>query len=109
MTDDDPHAQLSDRELGKLAPTHLKNYREDRFRGDSSRSNLSEYADEDRQILIRVYDRLQSVFQELLPEHHDPMHICQILTEQSSQRELIAADIRLLGGATVATNPNHRL
>ena len=63
MAGENSRVQLTARELGDLAPPDLKNYREDRFRGDSNRSHLSEYAEEDRQILLQIYEALQNVFQ----------------------------------------------
>ena len=109
MAGENVHAPLSARELISLAPLDLRNFREDRFRGDSNRSQLSEYAHEDRQILGRIYHLLQNVFQDLLQGHHDPKHICRVLTENTSQRELIAEDTQRLGLATLGTSQSRHL
>jgi hypothetical protein len=109
MAGETSYVRLTPGEVEKLAPLELRNYREDRFRGDSSRSHLSEYADEDRQILLRIYQSLQSVFQELLQGHQDHDHICRVLTERDPQRELVAGDTRRLGTATLETNPSRHL
>jgi hypothetical protein len=109
MAGDNSQAHLTAGDLGNLAPLDLKNYREDRFRGDSNRSQLSDYADEDRQILLRIYQTLQGVFQELLQGHQDHEQISRVLTERDSQRELISADTRLLGVATLGMNQSRHL
>lgn len=109
MAEDQSYARLSGSELSNLAPLELANYREDRFRGDSNRSHLSEYGDEDREILVRIYDALQSVFKKMLQGHHDAEHICQVLNENASQRDLVVADTGQLGIATLKTNHSRHL
>ena len=109
MAGENSHVQLTAAELESLAPLDLRNYREDRFRGDNSRSQLSEYAEEDRQFLLRIYQGLQGVFEELLHGHHDHEHIRRVLTNRNPQRELIAADTRHLGAATLGMNQSRLL
>ena len=109
MAKETSHTQLTSRELRNLAPLELTNYREDRFRGDSNRSHLLEYHVTDKEILLRIYQILQSVFEEMLQGHHDHTHICQVLTAHARQRDLITEDTRRLGIATLEANQNHRL
>jgi len=100
---------LTDRELRNLAPLDLANHRQDRFRGDGNRSQLSEYNEADREILSRTYQRLQSVFEAMLQATHDPTHSYRVLGEHAHQRDLILADTKQLGIATLRTNQSRRL
>ena len=101
--------RLTDRDLRNLAPLELTNHREDRFRGDSNRSHLSEYQEVDREILLRIYQVLQSVFEEMLQGNHDPTNFCRVLSKHAHQRDLILADTRQLGIATLKTNQSRHL
>ena len=109
MNEPKSYTELTGRELITLAPLELVNYREDRFRGDGNRSHLSEFEETDRKILSRIYLVLQSIFEEMQKGHHDPAHICRILSKHATQRELIAADIRALGTATLQDKPVRNL
>jgi len=109
MAAESPFTPLSSRELINLAPLELANYREDRFRGDGSRSRLSEYEEADREILVRIYQVLQGIFEEMQQENHDPAHICRILSQHGPQRQVIAQDTKQLGLATLRANPSRHL
>jgi signal transduction histidine kinase len=109
MAKDNSFTQLTRPELIRLAPLELANYREDRFRGDSNRSHLSEYKEEDRKLLLRIYNILQGLFEEMLRGHHDPAHTCRVLNENADKREQIVADVGRLGVATLEMNQGRHL
>jgi hypothetical protein len=102
-------ALLTDPELRSLAPLELANYREDRFRGDASRSYLSEYQEADREILLLIYQVLENIFEEMLQRNHDPMHLSRVLSEHAHQRNVIVAATGQLGIATLKTNQSRHL
>jgi hypothetical protein len=108
MPDKHP-TSLTPQELGNLAPLHLRNYREDRFRGDSNRSHLSEYEEEDQQILLRLYRALQNIFHELQQGPHDHTHICRVLTDHALTRDLILKDSKQLGNTSLKRNQSRHL
>jgi hypothetical protein len=109
MAEEKSDTQLTRRELVNLAPLDLANHREDRFRGDGNRSYLSDYEKEDQKLLSHVYQILQSVFEEMQQVHLDPAQIGRVLTEHAAQRDLIAADLRELGVATLKSNQSRHL
>jgi hypothetical protein len=109
MAEEQSYTQLTEPELRNLAPLELANYREDRFRGDSNRSQLSEYDGADIKILCRIYHLLQSLFEEMLQGHPDLTHIGRVLNGNASQRDQIVADTRQLGIATLKTNQSRHL
>jgi hypothetical protein len=109
MAEENSHTQLTIRELTDLAPLELVNYRQDRFRGDTNRSKLSEYDEGDREILIRIYQVLLGVFGEMHEAHHDHIHLGRVLDRYAQQRDLIVADTRQLGVATLKTNHSRHL
>jgi hypothetical protein len=100
---------LTGSELVNLAPLNLANYREDRFRGDGNRSDLSEYAVVDQEILSRIYEELQVLFEEMLQGNHDSTHVCAVLNRNASKRELLLANTRQLGTSTLETNKDRHL
>ena len=83
MVGENSSTRLTDRDLRNLAPLELANHREDRFRGDGNRSHLSEYKEADREILSRIYQVLQSVFEEMLQGNHDPTNFCRVLSKHA--------------------------
>jgi hypothetical protein len=109
MAGEHSHAHLTELELENLAPLDLRNYREDRFRGDGNRSRLSEFEESDRLLLLRIYQALQGVFEEMLPAHLDPAHIGHVLTEQAPKRVLVAEATRQLGISTLGRNQSRHL
>jgi len=99
MSKENSFPQPTSEKLTSMAPLELPNYREDRFRGDSNRSHLTEQEDADRKIFSRIYQELQNVFEEMQQGQFDPKCLGRVLTKNARRRDLIAADTRQLGVA----------
>jgi hypothetical protein len=109
MTGENADTQPIGSKLRDLAPLELPNYRDDRFRGDTNRSRLSDYEETDKKLLGRIYQVLQSLFEEMQQGHLDPAHIGRVLTERAAERDLIAEDTRQFGIETLRGNSSRQL
>ena len=109
MTRDHLDTQLIVSKLRDLAPLELPNYRDDRFRGDTNRSRLSDYEETDKNCSGGFTTYLQSLFEEMQEGHLDPAHIGRVLTERAAERDLIAEDTRQFGIETLRGNSSRQL